>query len=145
MSNLTLANELVAMFNARFPNQLAIASKGCLGSAFITTFLTDADHIKKHGGGISHNDPFRHAIIISDKNGLFEVDFDAPCLSVNPKEKHLFSSSEKLKALRKPYGDGLTVKYWFEIFLDSRAAFIALHRDNIKNVDKIDEKYFVTT
>ncbi len=145
MSNLILANELVAMFNARFPNQLAVASKGCLGSAFLTTFLTDKAHIEKYGNGISHNDPFRHSIIISDKNGLFEVDFDAPCLSVNPKEKHLCSSSEKIKALRKPYGDELTVKNWFANFLDRRAAFIAVHRDNIKNVDKIDEKYFVTT
>lgn len=145
MTNLDLALELQAMFVAKFPNQLAVASKGCLGSAFITTFLTDKAHITAHGGGISHNDPFRHSIIISDKNGIFEIDFDAPCLSVNPKEKHLCSSSEKMKGLRKAQGDEKTIKEWFTKFLDKRAKFIALHRDNIKNVDKIDEKYFVTT
>ena len=144
MSNINLANDLVTMFNAKFPNQLAIASKGCLGSAFITTFLTDKAHIMAHGGGINHNDQFRHSITISDKNGGFEVDFDAPCLSVNPKEKHLFSSCEKMKNLRKPCGDEKTIKEWFENFLDKRAAFIELHRDNIKNVNVIDEKYFVT-
>ncbi len=145
MSNINLANDLVTMFNAKFPNQLAIASKGCLGSAFITTFLTDKAHIMAHGGGISHNDQFRHSITISDKNGGFEVDFDTPCLSVNPKEKHLFSSCEKMKNLRKPCGDEKTIKEWFTKFLDKRAKFIALHHDNIKNLNVIDEKYFVTT
>ena len=147
MSNRELANDLaktlLAMFHAKFPNQLALVTKGCFGTVYVDTFLTDAAHINKHGNGIPQNDQFRHFFIVNVENGEFSLDFSAPCLTVNPINEHLYCSHVKLKNLRKPCGDEKTIREWFAKFLVKRAAFIALHRDNIKNVNVIDEKYFV--
>ena len=148
MSNRELANDLaktlLAMFHAKFPNQLALVTKGCFGTVYVDTFLTDAAHINKHGNGIPQNDQFRHFFIVNVENGEFSLDFSAPCLMVNPENAVLYyCSREKMKNLRKPCGDEKTIKEWFAKFLDKRAAFIELHRDNIKNVNVIDEKYFV--
>jgi len=143
MSKIKLANELLAMFNGKFPNQLSLVSQGCFGSIYIDTFLTDAVHINKHGNGISQNDQFKHFFIVNVEDGKFSLDFSAPCLTVNPKVEHLYCSHEKMKNLRKPCGDEKTIKEWFAKFLVKRAAFIALHRHNIKHLDVIDEKYFV--
>ena len=144
MTNLDLALELQAMFNAKFPNQLAVVSKGCFNTPFLTTYLTDTEHNKAHGNGICQNDQFRHSFMVNCEDGKFSLDFDAPCLMVNPENANLYyCSREKMKNLRKPCGDEKTIKEWFAKFLVKRAAFIALHRHNIKHLDVIDEKYFV--
>ena len=76
MTNLDLALELQAMFNAKFPNQLAVVSKGCFNTPFITPYLTDTEHNQAHGNGICQNDQFRHSFMVNCEAGKFSADVE---------------------------------------------------------------------
>ncbi len=141
--SLDLGQVLVDLFNKKFPNQLAFTRKG-MGSVVIYTFLTDKENINKNLNGISQNDPFYASFLLSFENGIYELDFDKPCLMCKPKNPIMAMHSEVMKNLRKVKGDKNDIIKGFTKFLDKRDAFIKQHKENIFNVAKIDEKYFIT-
>lgn len=141
-AKLELANELAVMFAEKFPNQYIKVSKGALGAVFLSTALTDAEHIKQHHNGIIQNDVFHNTIMLCDVGQDFELDFCKPTLSCKSDNKMFYCQGVAMKGLRKPKGNKEDIKKAFAKFLDKRKQHIADNINNILNVDKIPEKFF---